>query len=156
MREGKSWKAWWKVYIESWFETKQGFQQLHQQNPFKLKEKSHIHTYPWWEWPLRLQSLLFGYWSLLYFASQFILLIWLTKSDKMNRQRIKWPSSSTIINTLASLSLNMLSLTKVSPVTSSHKLSANHSLAAEKSERWGPQRYPVVFIDRSWFFSHHF
>lgn len=151
MREDKSWKACWKVYIESWLKTKQDFQQLHQQNPFKLKEKSHIHTHPWWEWPLRSQSLFFSYWSLLSFASQFILLIWFTKSDKMNRHRIKWPSLSTIINTLASLSLNMLSLSKVGPVTSPRKLSANHSLAAEKAERWGPQGCPVVFTDRSWF-----
>lgn len=78
---------------------------------------------------LRSCNLFFSYCRLLYFASQFVLLIWLTKSDNMNRHRVKRPSLSAVSDTPG------LSLTKVGSGTSSHKLSANHSLAAEKSER---------------------
>lgn len=34
------------------------------------------------------------------------------------------------------------------------KLSANHMLTTEKSERWCPQRGVVVFIHRRWYFTY--
>ena len=94
-------------------------------NSKKNHRSTHIHDGN----DLRPHNLFFSYCRLLYFVSQFILLIWFTKSDNMNRHRIKWSSLSTVSHA------PVLSLTKVGSGTSPHKLSANHSLAAEKSER---------------------
>lgn len=123
----KPWKACW-VLLESWLKQNKVFNNYINRALLDSK-KNHRSTHIRDGNDLRSCNLFFSYCRLLYFASQFVLLIWLTKSDNMNRHRVKRPSLSAVSDTPG------LSLTKVGSGTSSHKLSANHSLAAEKSER---------------------